>query len=614
MHRAILLPLPCLLLACWVATSPGQEKPPTPPALRLTDQQLHAAAANIDQAWEQIRHAAWIRDAEHSRKNAPREPVKPEAPPPPAASDEQFLRRATLDATGLIPTEAETRAFLSDPLPDKRHRLVDRLLLEPGWGRRQFNRYADLFRLRDMVGETPQAGYIAFVRLAAETNLPFDEFVRSILTASGNLADNPATGFLLSDQGNLLLTMDHIAGGLLRADVHCAMCHDHPFNDMTQLQYYQLAACFGATQVTLRKPGNPRREIEVWPRDASRLLRLGDRGRSGLLTIRDGLSMGLRLGSDYRYKDGKPGDLVKRAVSYPVGKQDPKKTWTSPKHLRGEFAEWLVGSRRFADAAACAQMVALFGGEENPDQPAVRFGTLAPSSMRRDGSGWDCYSSMRYPTGGPRELLANDRDLWPEMIWLRRLLATLLQKVGFDLREFQRVLMHTEAYGREVSKDLSLGLPFFANASGPLLRRLSPEQIWDTLVMLGGIDGKEYRFASELPQTLPESHPLKILGRGDRVRGDDAVCSISPDLARLMVNSDLVRRISRPESALLSSVQGRFNHSPVRQAEALFLAILNRMPSERERAQAIGVMAAVPDGAGQVAGSLLNTSEFLFEH
>jgi hypothetical protein len=590
------------------------------PSFQMFPDDLRAAAGIMDEALKDVWHAEYLKMVESQKKFTPREPVPAEQPPPPEVSDEIFIRRATLDATDVIPTAEEVRAFLADPAPDRRERLVDHLLLSPAHAQRQFNRYADMLRLRDKVGGIPQAGYIALVRAAAEENLPFDQFVESLLTASGNVPDNPACGFLLRDQGNLLQTVDELEWSFLHENVHCAVCHDHPFNDTTQYQFYELASCFGATQVVLRELNqNVITEKEVWPQDAYRAL-ADSKPRDGLLTIRDTPAFGLRVPGNYKYRDAKPNQLVKKAIPLPIGRAINERpfhpTWTSPMGLRANFAHWLVTHDRFAQVAGLREWISLFGGR----QIAHARTDLEERKLLPGEEEGAAYRSANFHAAGCDDdpWLHNEYSLvdwgYESAIEKKFLFAmsALMRHVHFDLREFQRVLMNTKAYARvSISGDF-LGQPRFSMPLAPLVKRLSAEQLWNSLVLLGGRDGPDWRFASELPQSLSESHALRVLGRGLRMHSDDSSRSVSFSLARFMINSDEVRHATEGKLSVVARTEAQWKNSPMNQVGPLFLAILGRTPSDRERSQALATVLQ-PDGLRQLAWSLLNTSEFMFE-
>lgn len=592
-----------------------------PPSFQMFPADLRAAAGIMDEALKDAWHAEYLKMVKDYKELSPRDPIPAEQAPPQEASDEVFIRRATLDATDVIPTAEEVRAFLADPAPDKRERLVDRLLLSPGHAQRQFNRYADMLRLRDNVGGIPQTGYIAMVRFAAEENFPFDRLVETLLTASGNVPDNPATGFLLRDQGNLLQTVDELEWSFLRENVHCAACHDHPFNEMTQLEFYELASCFGATQVVLRKPDqNAVLEKEVWPRDAYRSARSDSVSRDGLLSIRNTPAFGLRVPGDYKYRDAKPNQLVKKAIPLPMSNAINQRpfhpTWTSPVELRSKFAHWVVTHDRFAQVAGLREWASLFGGNQvTGGRTYVEEQSLLPGQPE-GGSNYNinCHAVCCDFTPWIHDeygLVNWGNETSAEKKFLFAMSA-LMRHVHFDLREFQRVLMNTKAYARVSTFRDSLSKPRFGMPLAPLMRRLSPEQLWNSLVLLGGTDGPDWRFASELPQTLPDTHGLRVLGRGLRMHSDDSSRMISFSLARFMMNSDAVRHATEGKISIVARTEAQWKNSPVNQVDPLFLAILGRAPNDRERGQALAT-ALQPDGLRQLAWSLLNTSEFVFE-
>src|SRR5439155_12633334 len=110
------------------------------------------------------------------------------------ADDATFLRRAALDVTGTLPTADEARRFLADPSPDRRRRLVDRLLDRPEYADYWAMRWADLLRV-DKDAVTPQ-GAVAMTRWLRKqfaANRPYDAMARDVLTAQGStLTEGPA--------------------------------------------------------------------------------------------------------------------------------------------------------------------------------------------------------------------------------------------------------------------------------------------------------------------------------------------------------------------------------------------------------------------------------------
>lgn len=155
-----------------------------------------------------------------------------------------FLRRVSLDTIGTLPTPAECREFLKDPAPDKRSRLIDRLLEQPEYADYQALRWADILRVDKSI-VTPQ-GAVAMTRWLRQQfaqNTPYDEFVRSIVTARGNtLAEGPAAFFQVHKDPNMLGRS--VSQVFLGVRIGCAECHHHPFERWSQADYYAFAGFF----------------------------------------------------------------------------------------------------------------------------------------------------------------------------------------------------------------------------------------------------------------------------------------------------------------------------------------------------------------------------------
>ncbi len=162
----------------------------------------------------------------------------------PSAGDATFHRRAHLDAIGRLPTPAETRAFLVDPDPARRDKLVDRLLARPEYADHWANKWADLLRPNPYrVGIKAVLNLDAWLRDAFRRNLAYDEFVRQILTARGsNYRVGPA--IIWRDRREPEEAATIVSQLFLGIRLECAKCHHHPFESWGQEQFYEFAAFF----------------------------------------------------------------------------------------------------------------------------------------------------------------------------------------------------------------------------------------------------------------------------------------------------------------------------------------------------------------------------------
>lgn len=162
-----------------------------------------------------------------------------------ACTDAEFLRRASLDAIGLLPTTEQARAFLADPSPGKRERLVDELLKNPAYGDFWASKWADLLRPNPYrVGVKSVYVLDRWLRDSFRQDKPYDQFVREILLAHGNTQkDGPAV--VLRDRREPQDITTLYSQIFLGIRLECAKCHHHPNEKWSQEDFYSLAAFFG---------------------------------------------------------------------------------------------------------------------------------------------------------------------------------------------------------------------------------------------------------------------------------------------------------------------------------------------------------------------------------
>jgi len=159
-------------------------------------------------------------------------------------NDEVFLRRVYLDVTGSLPTVEEARQFLGSTDTEKRSKLIDQLLERDGYAEFWALKWADLMRGSDVT--ISRRGVHSFHRYLVDrfrNDRPFDEFARETLTSLGNTLHKPGANF-----HRIARTPDEAAEAMaqlfLGVRIGCAKCHNHPFEALTQDDYYGLAAYF----------------------------------------------------------------------------------------------------------------------------------------------------------------------------------------------------------------------------------------------------------------------------------------------------------------------------------------------------------------------------------
>ncbi|HWB12258.1 MAG TPA: DUF1549 and DUF1553 domain-containing protein [Pirellulales bacterium] len=170
-------------------------------------------------------------------------------PPSAPASDSEFLRRSFLDTVGVLPTADEARAFLQDPSPDKRDKLIESLLERPEFVDYWAYKWSDLLLVNSEKLRPPAMwAYYTWIRNQVEANTPWDEFARQIITAKGSTLENGATNFFVLHQDAPDVT-ETTTVAFLGMSVNCARCHNHPLEKWTNNQYYAMANLYARVKL-----------------------------------------------------------------------------------------------------------------------------------------------------------------------------------------------------------------------------------------------------------------------------------------------------------------------------------------------------------------------------
>ncbi|MFM8890002.1 MAG: DUF1553 domain-containing protein, partial [Planctomycetia bacterium] len=500
--------------------------------------------------------------------------------------------------------------------------------------------------------------YLDWVKRSIAANRPFDRWVHEMLTADGKIWANPATGFQLRDKGMPLPYVDNTVRVFLGTQIGCAQCHDHPFDQWTQHQFYELAALTSGTQMRLagatgKKDGLSKEEarrakaeakktsaatvqqIRDITQEASRRIRAKEADNALRLFIGANLTSvdfhdsKLLLPHDYKYDDDTPLAAV-----------TPKVLWGDVPSAagaldgRGRFAAWLTArdNRQFARTIANRMWRKVMG-----------LGLVEPVDDFRDEN----------PASNP-ELLEH--------------LTDLVISLDFDLREYVRVLVSTSAYQRRaVLHDPTS--PGSFHFTGPTLKRMTAEQLWDSILTLVarnewafqrptatehakvaaldltapgtsyervekafhgfndvygpgayrarlqkqyGYQGQVLVRASELPTPLPLGHFLRQFGQSDResIEGARTVATVPQILS--MFNGSITHSMLEQGSVIYDAV---VSHDPSKAVDVIFLSILSHRPSPEDRTFAVQEIRSAESpaaGCGNLIWALLNTREFLF--
>ena len=171
-------------------------------------------------------------------------------PPSDQCNDREFIRRAFLDAAGILPTPEEVRKFIADPATDKRSKLIDSLLERPEYVDYWSYKWSDMLLVSSRRLQQPAMwAFYRFVRAGVAENKPWDRFARDIVTANGSTLENGAANFFVLHKDISELT-EATSVTFLGMSVTCCRCHNHPLEKWTQDQYWALANLF--SRVTLK--------------------------------------------------------------------------------------------------------------------------------------------------------------------------------------------------------------------------------------------------------------------------------------------------------------------------------------------------------------------------
>ena len=479
----------------------------------------------------------------------------------PPADDLTFLRRVTLDTIGLTPTEAEIAAFLADHSPDRRTRVIDRLLADPRWADHQMSYWLDVLAenpnlINPTLNNTGPFRWWIYESLL--DNKPFDLFVTELLRLEGSERFGGPAGFGVATQNDVPMAAKGIivSSAFLGVEMKCARCHDAPTHTSKQKDLFQLAAMLQAKP--LKVPTTSSVSLDH--------LRLGGRVPMIEVTL-------------------PPGSTV--------------------------AAEWPFA--QFCDESAAA-MVA-----EEPDNSRDRLAALitAPQNERFAqvivNRVW-----QRLMGRGIVETIGDWEKATPSHPELLRWLGREFVRSGYDLKAISKLILTSHAYQRASDPKLSATGPLFA---APAPRRIEAEQLIDSLFaatgkpfalepvnldvdsvrtidnaldlgratrawMLASTSNERDRPSLTLPRLQAVAEVMEVFGwRGARPDASSGIRDNSANVLQpaLLSNGTMMLWLTR-----LSDDHGLTSFALEKQSveqlvERLFLRLLTRLPTDAEK-------------------------------
>ncbi|MGC1276548.1 MAG: DUF1549 and DUF1553 domain-containing protein [Planctomycetaceae bacterium] len=492
--------------------------------------------------------------------------------PSPVCDDATFLRRATLDLTGLLPTPEEARAFVADASPEKRSRLVEELLARPQFATFWGLKWADLVRAEEKsLDEKGVEVYVDWIRESIAAGKPLDEFARELVTGRGSTYEVPPANFYRAMR-DPITRAESVAQLFLGLRLQCAKCHNHPFDHWTQDDYYGWANNFSQIKYEIKE--NKRRDEN-------------DKHEF--------------VGEQIVVIDPKQKPVNHPETGKPVPPRFLDESRTTP-NAKGDRLE---------------QLAAWLTSDENAQFSATLVNRIWAELL---GQG------IVDPTDDFR---MTNPPIHPELL---DALADDLVDHDYDLRHLIRTIMASKVYQLS-SETNATNAGDAVNFSHVYPRRLSAEQLLDAMAQVTGAavsfdKAPQGTRAAELAgvraihgrrggKNEAEAF-LKLFGKPPRLTPCDCERTNETTLAQTfqMLSGELLSEMIDDEQNRLTGMTAS-ELTPGEMVDELYWAALTRGPTEEEKSAAVEHLTTTDDRRQtleDLTWALLNSAEFLLRH
>ena len=489
-------------------------------------------------------------------------------PPSPQAGDAEFMRRAYLDAAGILPAPSEVDKFLKDSSPDKRNRLIDDLIK-----RREFVDYwtykwSDLLLVSsNHLSNDEMWSYYRWIRDGVAGNKPWNQLAFQVITASGNTLKNGAANYWVIHRDPLDIS-ENMAQAFLGINISCAHCHNHPLAKWTQKDYYGMANLFARVRLKTFSPSGSRPGVGPIFNNVT------------VYSAPTGEFMDDRLMIPL---PPKPLDAV--ALSSDI-----------PGDTRQYFAKWLT----------------------SPENPF--FARNIVNRIWRNFMG----RGLIEPVDDLRDTNPATNDA------LLNALVKDFVDHGFDIDYLIRTIMQSATY-QASSKPLQENADDDKYGSHFMIRRLPAEVLLDAYSQVTQIPEKFEGYPAgmrgqQLPDTAVKSYFLTAFGRPARQQTRESERSSVPTVTQALhiINGDtLNNKLRAPDNSIDMLVRLGFTDQQI--VDYLYLASLSRHPTDAERSALLNALQSAEHETGADADSrraalidmswaLLTGEEFMFDH
>ena len=549
-------------------------------------------------------------------------------------SDDDFLRRISLDLAGASPSTAEVTLFALDFSEQKRTKLIDQLLASSEFGQNMARYWRDVIFNR-ATNQRALLGVGEFESWMAEqitTNQPWDKIVTDLLTATGDVRENGATAIMIAHEGQPAEIAAETSRIFLGIQMQCANCHDHPTDSWTRDQFHQLAAFFPRIGVRPKQVDGMLRSFEIVSVNAARrqgnrfnsdfLFNRMDRNRDGKLTKNEVAGLP-QLAQNFdrlleRIDTDKDGAL---------SREEAKNFQPPPNNRPGQGSL----EHRMPDLANPSSE----GTQINP----VFFATGAKAKPGLTDLGRrELLAKYLTTSDNPWFARAFVNRVWAEMLGegfympvddlgperapsFPAVLETLCQAFRdnrFDIKWLYRTIAVTKTYQRQISnRDRYDGSIAFGSAAPT---RLRADQIYTSLVQVLGFDESQIQTrgrgmgggGGRYGRRGPRAAFAQLFGFDPSTPQEDITGNVPQAL--FMMNSSLINGFIRANGdTKLSRILKKHSNNEDAVREVYLLA-LARDPSAKELKISLDYISEVGsrgEAFEDLMWSLLNSSEFI---
>lgn len=500
---------------------------------------------------------------------------KENLPPAAPADDAAFLRRVYLDLVGTIPSAEEAAAFLKDTDAGKRTKLIDKLLDDPRYAEHQARNYdLILFGRRPPDNEltTRRDAFQKWLRDKFARNEPYNKWARELLLADGATYDGPAM-FYAQYQRKPEDTAEAVSRIFLGTQIHCARCHDHPFDKWKQTDFYGMAGFFVRLNFVETNQGGKRHYI-LAEKSSGEVLFTGP--AKDQVPGKKGEPVPARfLGGDLLEEPPLPKDFKEPDTK---GNKNPPKPLFSRKE---KFADWVTKpDNPYFTKAIVNRIWAQFLGRGLAD-PVDDIRLNRPASLPT------VFQALQ------DQLIAHE----------------------YDLKWLVRELVNTQTYQLSAKGDSTEAMP--RSYERARLRPLTAEEIMASWRVATGFDAALRASGGKPEATKMPDEPYFMTYFGEPTNGRG---EFQPGLNEhlFMNNSGNLRQsMIQPKKGNLADSILTSKAPWEERVDQIFLAVLTRLPKEQERKKFVAYLTADQNPAAaveEVIWVLLNTAEFRFNH